>query len=339
MERFDDQQVLSTSQVAELLSVHPSTVKRWCEAGTIEAEKTAGGHRRFRLHDVLAGARERGVSTILDAFGPYEAHVWSALEAIRAERSFGRVHALAMGWISRGHHERVGRLFEMLGHHPDVPLPLLLDEGVGGFMARVGQSWRDGRLRVGEEHLASQTLLESLLRLRTSFLREGSEPRSGSGPSEKLAVVGSTDGDLHHLGALCVRLVLEREGWETLYLGPSVPVEDFASVQRARQASLVCISISPTDGGSDPIRSLRTLEGLYDPTRPYALALGGRGVRNGNGSLARLEATFRGVALFDSCEAFVDSLRSGFGRSPRPAGDRDARSAARRPLATVGEDA
>jgi hypothetical protein len=244
-----------------------------------------------------------------------------------------------MGWISRGHHERVGRLFEMLGHHPDVPLPLLLDEGVGGFMARVGQSWRDGRLRVGEEHLASQTLLESLLRLRTSFLREGSEPRSGSGPSEKLAVVGSTDGDLHHLGALCVRLVLEREGWETLYLGPSVPVEDFASVQRARQASLVCISISPTDGGSDPIRSLRTLEGLYDPTRPYALALGGRGVRNGNGSLARLEATFRGVALFDSCEAFVDSLRSGFGRSPRPAGDRDARSAARRPLATVGEDA
>lgn len=337
MERFDDRQVLSTSQVADLLSVHPSTVKRWCEAGTISAGKTAGGHRRFRLHDVLAGARERGVSTILDPFTPYEGHVWSALEAVRGERSFGRVHALAMGWITRGQHDRVGRLFEMLGHHPDVPLPLLLDEGVGGFMARVGESWRDGRLRVGEEHLASQTLLEALLRLRTSLIRAGSTPANGSGRPEKLAVVGSTDGDLHHLGALCVRLVLEREGWETLYLGPSVPVEDFASVQRARQASLVCISVSPTDGGTDPIRSLRTLEGLYDPTRPYALALGGGGVRNGNGSLERLEATFHDLALFDSCASFVESLRSGFGRSPRAGGEPGSRREARRVLPTAGE--
>ena len=43
---------LSLSQAAEVLGVHPSTVRSWADQGSLPAQRTQGGHRRFRRTDV-----------------------------------------------------------------------------------------------------------------------------------------------------------------------------------------------------------------------------------------------------------------------------------------------
>jgi MerR family transcriptional regulator, light-induced transcriptional regulator len=270
MERFNEGLLLTTTQVATLLSVHPSTVKRWSNEGEVEVDKTEGGHRRIHLQDALALARKRGIDTFLDPFTPYEGHVWTALDQVVATGSFARVHTLALGWLRRGHLDRLGRMFQALGRHPEVPFPAFCDHGVRGFMEEVGALWRSGSLRVGEEHMASERLVESLLALRT----EPGASRAAAAPPPR-AVVGAMEGDRHHLGALCVRLLLERRGWEVFYLGADVPVEDFAAIQRARQAELVCVSFAPPNTAADMMRCVRILTGFYDRSHPYALALGG----------------------------------------------------------------
>ncbi len=45
-------QWLSLREASELLGVHPSTLRRWADAGTIPCTRTPGGHRRFRRSDV-----------------------------------------------------------------------------------------------------------------------------------------------------------------------------------------------------------------------------------------------------------------------------------------------
>jgi methanogenic corrinoid protein MtbC1 len=141
-------------------------------------------------------------------------------------------------------------------------------------MVRVGEEWQEGRLAVGEEHMASQMVMESLLHLRNSWGPSGpGHPESEDSPP--VAVVGAIEGDRHDLGALAVRVLLEREGWKVYYLGADVPVEEFAEIQRAHGASLVCISFSPRNSLPDLQRAVRVLEEFYRPQYPYFLGLGG----------------------------------------------------------------
>lgn len=272
-ERFNSDLYLTTSRVAELLDVHPSTVKRWCNDEELVFATTAGGHRRIHLTDALDLARAKSIGNALDGFAPYEGHVWSAFNEVFEGASYGRVHSLAMGWLLRGRTELISRLFFELGRHAKVDLVQFFDEGVAGFMRDVGEAWCAGQLRVGEEHLLSETLFEVLVRLRDEILRRRGD--GVPGVPRLVAVVGSMEGDRHSLGAFCTRLLLESEGWEVVYLGADVPVEDFASVQKDRSAALVGVSFAPPNTAADMRRCVRILSEFYDPDSPYALALGG----------------------------------------------------------------
>lgn len=274
MTKRGERLLLTTSAAAELFGVHSSTVKRWCDDGTIPFRKTEGGHRRMHLADLLGVARARGISTFLDPFNPWEPNVWLAVSAASGPEGFGRLHGLALGWLARGEVDLLGRLFFEVGRRDEVPFTRFLDEGIRGFMASVGKEWKKGRLQVGEEHLATQVVLEVLLRLRVD--RESdSLPPPGPATPRPVAIVGSMEGDQHDLGAQAIRFVLEREGWKVYYLGPDVPVEEFGTVQQAQMADLVCISFSANNSLPDLQRAVKVLGRFYHPRAPYALALGG----------------------------------------------------------------
>ena len=309
-DRFQASSLLTTTEVGDLLAVHPSTVKRWCNDGEIPFHKTDGGHRRIRLLDTLEFAAQRGIPTVLEPFAPYEAEVWAGLNAILSEGSYREITALAFGWLTEGKLDLITALFVMLGRSDGIPLPQLFDEGVAGFMRQVGEAWARGDVRVADEHLASQAIVEAL----TSLAGPGAVaagPTSGgsrtAGKAVGVAVVGAMEGDQHHIGSLCVRVLLEQAGWRVAYLGPDVPVEDFAALQHSRGARLVCISFTPPHSPADVERALRILREFYRPERPYVLALGGAGV--GSITPGTLDSRpFEGVAAFSSSAAFHEWL-------------------------------
>ena len=39
-------------QIAEIIGVNVSTIKRWTDAGKLNCRKTEGGHRKFHLNDL-----------------------------------------------------------------------------------------------------------------------------------------------------------------------------------------------------------------------------------------------------------------------------------------------
>lgn len=51
--------LLSRAKVAKLVDVDPLTITRWANAGKLTAERTPGGHRRYRESEVRALAKAR----------------------------------------------------------------------------------------------------------------------------------------------------------------------------------------------------------------------------------------------------------------------------------------
>ena len=50
--------LVSPKQVARAIGVSESSLKRWCDRGLIKTVKTAGGHRKMEIGEVLAFIRE-----------------------------------------------------------------------------------------------------------------------------------------------------------------------------------------------------------------------------------------------------------------------------------------
>ena len=54
-----EQHWLALKQAAQQLGVHPTTLRRWAEAGEIPVMLTPGGHRRFAVSDIERFTEER----------------------------------------------------------------------------------------------------------------------------------------------------------------------------------------------------------------------------------------------------------------------------------------
>ena len=306
MQPYNSDLFLTTSEVAHLLGVHPSTVKRWTDGEGLEASKTDGGHRRIYLRAALDFASGRGIETYLGPFAPFESHVWLSVQDAAGHGDFRRLRSLAMGWLVRGYPRRVTALFQELVDRDDLPLELLCDRGIRPFMEEVGAAWREGRLRIGEEHMASQAILEALIRVSPQGRLEdpAAEGEVEEGSRPPVAVVGAVEGDQHHIGSLCIRLLLERSGWQVLYLGANTPAEEFSALQQTRRARLVCISVSPPASVAHILRASDVLGRFYRPEHPYDLVFGGADLPRD----LKLDGTgpFRSVHLFRSSAEFMD---------------------------------
>ena len=51
---------ISLRRAADILGVHPATVRNWADKGDLPSRRTPGGHRRFRKNDLLNYAETQG---------------------------------------------------------------------------------------------------------------------------------------------------------------------------------------------------------------------------------------------------------------------------------------
>lgn len=107
---------LSLGEAAEILGVHPSTVRHWADSGDLPSQRTPGGHRRFRRSDLQHWAVLRGRD-----MAPAEARLMmqNALGRARMEIGEGQLRGKpwydAMDEEARRVHRRLGRhLLELL---------------------------------------------------------------------------------------------------------------------------------------------------------------------------------------------------------------------------------
>jgi MerR family transcriptional regulator, light-induced transcriptional regulator len=158
-------------------------------------------------------------------------------------------------------------------------------------MTLVGERWQTGQWSVAEEHLASQTLIRALDRVRP---QQGPEARIGP-----LAVLAAVAGEHHMLGLICLDQVLREEGWTVANLGADVPGADLAGFVSRNEAALVALTASHADrlpALAEAVASSRT---AHRAAERLPIMLGGRlgahpGIRD------TLELDWAGTSLVEA---------------------------------------
>ncbi len=289
---------ISTRQASELLGVHESSVKRWCNADELSCWLTPGGHRRIPIAALVAFAHEQNIQLPLANFGEDAGRVWAGLDMAQRTDDFSDLVDLTYAWIEQGWSTPATRLFTYL-RGAGFSVGRLLDRVVGPVMRQIGAEYLKGTITIGDEHRMTQSIRDMLVTLSTP-----SDPmQKPNGTVKPVAVVGCARGEVHELGALMVRLMLEAKGWRVVYLGLNVPTEDFAMQQTKHGASLVCISLMPPTGLTEAQTMVRVLSQLYNSAHPYRLALGGSALTD-NDALDRSGLSISEVRLFHTMEPF-----------------------------------
>ena len=239
--------LLTTRDVAALMGVGATSVKRWADAGVLRCVKTAGGHRRFLRSEVdrFIQSQAQPEESSMDPFG---AEAW-----LRLFKELPDVFIVQ------------GKLLEMRAQQGCW---WRVADQLGRLLVRLGHAWREGEMSVLEEHVATEALHRAV-----SVIGSGLPVRHGA-PRVMLA---NAPGDDHTLGLSLAELTAREAGWATLWAGRRAPVDELVQWAKSGRISMLAVSASPWSTDAESLRHVA--EGLAQGASDSStrLVLGGGG--------------------------------------------------------------
>lgn len=253
------QRLVSPKQVARAIGVSESSLKRWCDQGLIKTVRTAGGHRKMVIAEVLRYVREQEhklVSPELLGLPPASKHATAGLRHGASRLA----DALLAG------DELVARqiVFDLyLAKHS---LCVIFDEVMAAAFRDIGDRWECHDADVYQERRACEIAMRVLFDLR----------RVQDVPEKKwLAIGGTFDGDLYSLPSGMAELVLRDCGFYATLLGISIPATSLVKAIEKTKPKLFWLSVSHIREGLDFVTEFTALSQAC-AAESTALVVGGR---------------------------------------------------------------
>jgi excisionase family DNA binding protein len=248
--------IITTRQVADLLAVSEATVKRWADAGTLKCFRTPGGHRKFRMADIAeflqhhryepAGPVAPVVSTVPST--PETKSMTPSPVVLPDDRAVGGTDGeVVMKFRNLALAGDTDSLVSLMAQQrlKGHSLSAIFDGIATPALADIGERWARGALTIAQEHIAAQTVIESLARIKALIER----------PSmQRGRVLFAAPGDEQHDIALRMGSILAYGlGFTPVLLGARCPVADLSMMIAAERPVAVVLSFS----GTQPIERIR----------------------------------------------------------------------------------
>ncbi|BBO76066.1 hypothetical protein DSCW_34830 [Desulfosarcina widdelii] len=149
----------------------------------------------------------------------------------------------------------------------EMPRQAFLQGVVLPIFEKIGDLWRNGKMKIVGEHLAS-VVVRSLLwdMLRNADVSQEA-PR---------IVVATPVGHWHEFGALAAAVAASESGWRAVYFGPNLPAEELAYTARQLNARALALSLCHRVKDNRLAPELRKLRRLVGSRLP--IFVGGPGI-------------------------------------------------------------
>ena len=165
-------------------------------------------------------------------------------------------------------------------------------------LREIGRLWQENVITVAEEHLATAITQSAMLRLYG-----GQElPATATGPT---LIAACAETERHEIGLRMICDFMDLEGWDTVFLGASVPMEDLVEMVRARRPQVVALSAAVAPHVvrvRDAIHAIREAHPGGEPL----IAGGGRAFMDDPGLAERLGADLTARDAAEAAELLIE---------------------------------
>jgi MerR family transcriptional regulator, light-induced transcriptional regulator len=283
MSIFDDTPLYNLKAVIQETGLKPDTLRAWERRyGLPEPDRTSGGHRLYSQRDIevlkwLIARQDEGLSisravdlwrtlnsegqdplTMREYSGDLRKHTLQTI--VSGGESLNDLRA---AWIEAclafDGQQAEGLLAQAFAlYPPEVVCFEVLQKG----LSQIGSGWYRGEFTVQQEHFTS-----SLAMRRLEALVAAAPPPTRQGR----VLIGCPPGEDHTFSPLLLTALLRRQGYDVVYLGANVPVEQLEHTIATARPDLVVMVAQQLHTAATLLDTAQLLRRLH-----ILLAFGGR---------------------------------------------------------------
>jgi excisionase family DNA binding protein len=227
--------LLSTAEVSHMLKVNESTVKRWTDKGSLKCIKTPGGHRKYKMKDVVEfmDTHAYDVTELLVPGKEQLSKINVSTDYAILSKDFDALSEIFYNTVLEGNREHTFQYLSLLYANRITQIDIF-DKILFPTFFKIGMKWMSNELGIEQEHLASNTALHAIYKLQDNIAKK---PKHGG-----IALLGCLEEEYHEMGITCVNNALDANGWTTYYLGANLPTESFIDAIENYVPDIVCVS-------------------------------------------------------------------------------------------------
>lgn len=280
--------LFNTNEVASMLRVDKSTIKRWTDEGKLKCFRTPGGHRKFRVDDVYNFMTQfnYGVSTLQVL--PQLASDEVIIKRIIQKKEYNVLTSVCFSDALKGKKDDVITLF-IETYRAGLAVPYIFDFILRPTLNKIQSTFNSNKISFTEYQLACNTLSSAVAQLTDNVTRA---PRNG-----KVIICASLELERNDVELKALLTLLEIAGYTPLNLGVGLSAEAINQMIAKLKPYAVCIHTTSTENTNTVIEEVEKV--LHSAKENLAnLILGGHAFNNQS-----IKENFVGINI---CSSFVD---------------------------------
>jgi MerR family transcriptional regulator, light-induced transcriptional regulator len=268
-------------QIARMIGVNVSTVKRWVDKGILPAHKSPGGHRRIREDDIM-----RFIKEIQPQSSSYILSGWKKDEAIESWKPYYDLHF--------DYQAQKAQQFIVAKYMAKGNMQQVIEKIVVPTLFEIGERWVAGKIDVTDEHRMSFMIRKDL------FVLESLIPATSS--KDPHIVLACAPKENHELPLIFLSLIAKDHGWNSTVLGINVPEKGVIKTAKQRGASLIGIAKQYRNNKSGQTYIKNIIKSI---PKTCSVLLGGAGWSNEEKDMF---SRIKRVSFVKSLEEFSEAL-------------------------------
>lgn len=212
---------LNSKEVASIMGVNVSTIKRWTDSGKLDCYQTVGGHRKFLLSHVKNFLKEKINQklkvNIIQYLNKGEKELVQRIDRIDYKYLRNYLFQLGLQQGVDSIHDVINSL--LIKGEPHYRI---YDELILNVLSRIGDLWSNNKLSIADEHTMTETIRNVMYRIHSEISKNNVK-------IPKKVICMTLTNDEHEIPLVMIQSILDEINIPSTNLGPNIPAPEIES--------------------------------------------------------------------------------------------------------------